>query len=99
MSEWAASERMASEPESAPTAALAAVSPAETATELSATRSFTSCIGRLRRRGVAGRAGEVNASRKTRITGLATDPAELVDVRLGLSKWDILWLQSSLGTG
>jgi hypothetical protein len=57
MSEWAASERIASEPEASPTTALAAVSPADTATEVSATRSFTSCIGRLRPAGVAGRGG------------------------------------------
>src|SRR5215469_13533467 len=66
MSEWAASERIASDPEASPTTALARVSPADTATDPSATRSLTSCIGRLRRRGVAGRGGAVNVARMER---------------------------------
>src|ERR1043166_6452082 len=73
MSECAASERIASEPEASPTTALAAVSPAETATEPSATRSFTSCIGRLppgRGSGVGrgGQSGRSGLEPKSRIS-------------------------------
>src|SRR3954470_23041571 len=46
ISEWPASDRMASDPVMTPTIALATVRPAEAAIEVSATRSFTSCMAR-----------------------------------------------------
>src|SRR5262249_47711978 len=77
MSECAASERIASDPEASPTTALARVSPADTPTDPSATRSLTSCIGRLRPRAVAGRARAVNnrsPHEAERNAGFQTDP-------------------------
>src|SRR5262249_45819552 len=46
ISEWPASERMASEPVEKPTKALAMVSPAEAAIEDKATCSFSACMAR-----------------------------------------------------
>src|SRR5947209_20510080 len=46
-SEWPASDRMASDPDRSPTAALAMVSAADAAIDERAAFSFTSCMGRL----------------------------------------------------
>src|SRR6266566_4725835 len=63
MSECAASDRMASDPVSTPTTALAPVSPADAAIDPSATRCLTSCIGAAPCRArLAGRDERVNAT-------------------------------------